>query len=591
MQKHNKMPQPDKEKDKAIPHFDFHFHLLFKHAISGGTDVNENIDVKGFADLLDTAFGGPFESQSSPQMVKQSPLKFGLIAILSVEHAFVKRMLRIPGFRLDRALPLDPKMVQKIKASEVSYHELFQEQVQYTLDKMAQFGKDWDMLLLNRSKDKEGPGVWDAIRKRANNNMQDAIRQQQAYAGSRWFALSIEGGHNLSEVPIRNNLGLIHHTPEETLKRLQDREDVDFMAINISHLSRIPEMPLCGFAQGLNKSAQNAFHSPDFHPSTENGLTLLGKKLIKQALTHPTKPILIDVKHMSLYSRLHYYRYRARLAEDHEQVSKLPVISSHTGFTFTTYSQFIANQQYLPQIDTDNEGLPVTTIAAMERKIGKTDDHVNEDLFGNPWTINLFDEEIEEIYNTNGLIGISLDQRVLGTRKMFLDGKRKSHYEPEHLAREEYTRLFENGQLPVAESALLESQHKVVPLPRERHSMLLALHLVHAVRVGLNAGIAGPDDVDDPSPWDYLCIGSDFDGLINPINSVKNVTQLDRLKGELMRYLPQADKTLPFYEREKALRYDRNGTVDRAYMESVIDKVLSINGIRLLMRFNNNWGI
>ncbi|WP_132054635.1 amidohydrolase family protein [Pseudocnuella soli] len=580
-----------------MAHFDFHFHLLFKHAISGDTDanehtdVNQNIDVKGFADLLDSAFGGPFESQASPQMVLQSPLKFGLIAILSVEHAFVKRMMRIPGFRLEKALPLDPKMVQQIKNSEVSYHELFQKQVTFTRDTIQTHGKDWDMLLLNRSKDRDEPGVWEAIRKRANANMQDAIKHQQNYKGSRWFALSIEGGHNLSEVPIRNQQGLIHQTPEETLKKLQDREDVDFLAINLSHLSRIPEMQLSGFAQGLNMSAQKAFRSPDFHPAAECGLTFLGKKLVRQALTHPVKPILIDVKHMSLYSRLQYYRYRAKLAEEHAQVSKLPVISSHTGFTFTTYSNFIGNQQYLPQVDTDSEGLPVTTIAAQERKIGKTDDHNNEDLFGNPWTINLFDEEIEEIFNTNGMIGISLDQRVLGTRKMFLDGKRKSHYEPEHLAREEYTKLFENGQVPGAEAVLLEGLQRVVPLPRERHSMLLALHLVHAVRVGLNAGIAGPADVDDPSPWDYLCIGSDFDGLINPINSVKNITQIDRLKGELMRYLPQADKTLPFYEHEKALRYDRNGTVDRKYLESVIDKVLSINGIRLLMRFNNNWGI
>lgn len=585
------MPQAGKKKNQVIPHFDFHFHLLFKHAISGGRDVNKNIEVEGFADLLDTAFGGPFESQSSPQMVLNSPLKFGLVAILSVEHAFVKRMLRIPGFRLEKALPLDPQMVQKIKNSEVSYHQLFQEQVDFTIKTIDQFAKNWDMLLLNRTKDKGEPGVWDAIRQRAHNNMEEAIRQREKYDGTRWFALSIEGGHNLSEVPIRNNLGLIHQTPEETLKRLQDRDDVDFMAMNLSHLSRIPEMPLSGFAQGLNKSAQKAFHSPDFHPATESGLTLLGKKVIKQALTHPTKPMLIDVKHMSLFSRLQYYRYRAKLAEEHEQVAKLPVISSHTGFTFTTYSQFISNRQYLPQIDTGDEGLPLTSIAAIERKIGKTDDHNNEDLFGNPWTINLFDEEIEEIFNTNGLIGISLDQRVLGTRKMFLDGKRGSHYEPEHLAREEYTWLFENGQVPVAESALLEGLQRVVPLPRERHSMLLALHLVHAVRVGKNAGITGSDDVDDPSPWDFLCIGSDFDGLINPINSVKNVTQMDRLKSELMRYLPQADKTLPFYEGEKALRYDVNGHPDLGYVEAVIDKVLSINGIRLLMRFNNNWGI
>lgn len=131
--------------------FDFHFHLLFKHAVSGGRDVNKDIDVKGFADLLDKVFGGPFESQSSPQMVLRSPLKFGVISLLAIEHAFVRKMLKLPGFRLDKALPIDQEMIKQIRDSKMCYHQLFQDQLKFTLETMANHSKQWNMHLLNRS--------------------------------------------------------------------------------------------------------------------------------------------------------------------------------------------------------------------------------------------------------------------------------------------------------------------------------------------------------------------------------------------------------------------------------------------------------
>ena len=36
----------------------------------------------------------------------------------------------------------------------------------------------------------------------------------------------------------------------------------------------------------------------------------------------------------------------------------------------------------------------------------------------NPWTINLFDEDILEIVESSGMIGIIMDERVLGYGKL-----------------------------------------------------------------------------------------------------------------------------------------------------------------------------
>ncbi|RYF37581.1 MAG: hypothetical protein EON97_00965 [Chitinophagaceae bacterium] len=91
------------------------------------------------------------------------------------------------------------------------------------------------------------------------------------------------------------------------------------------------------------------------------------------------------------------------------------------------------------------------------------------------------------------------------------------------------------------------------------------------------------------APWDHLCVGSDFDGLINPINGFDDVLQLPKLRGQLLKYLPQADKFLPFNPDQKALRYKDDGSVDAAFLNEVIDQFLFKNGLRFTVRFLHNW--
>lgn len=553
--------------------FDFHFHLLFKHYITEGTSQDQNVKVKGLADILDTIFGGPFDSQASPLQVSKSSLKLGVISLVSLEHAFANRILNVQLFRrininLSRALPMKWDLVKKVKSGQISYYDDFKAQLDdYMTASNWLKGAPYNIQYLNR-KDWNGMSA-------------DDIRSKLEGDGNRYFALAIEGGHNLSTVPIHGEVRSLF--PELKLKELQDSVDVDFISMNLCHLSYIPEQHLGGFSQGLNKTSQIAFYSEDFFPKSGLGLTALGKKVIRQALTHPKKPVLIDVKHMSVYTRFQYYRFREALAREIPSVERLPIISSHTGFTFYSLNDFIRNKRFrsTPEVV---DSVRVTKIEGENRVAARTDDRDNEKLYPNPWTINLFDEEITEIMSSRGLIGLSLDQRILGHVRVVRDGKRPQFYEGEYITQPEFEKLFRDGQLPGPEKIFKDAY----PSRAERHIMLLCMHIVHAVRVGY----ATLNWMEGTSPWDHICIGSDFDGLINPINRIDDVTCYDELRKQLIRYLPQADKSVTTYPEKKALRYkdqEEGGSVDKAYLEEAVDKFMFRNGREFLIRYLTNW--
>ena len=549
--------------------FDFHFHLLFKHYLSNGTPINEQVKTTGVASLLNDLFGGPFNSQSSPDQVKDSQLYLGVASIISLEHAFARRILHILGIDFSHILPLNKEIVNKTRDGKTSYYAEFQQQVKMYLDSKATLEQAPYHIKYTGRKDWEGKSVQQITEALKNDNTQ------------RYLIFSIEGGHNLSDVPIRGKA--LSRTPELNLKDIQDNSELDFISINLCHLSYIPEQPLGGFAQGLNKQAQIAFSSEDFMPKAGLGLTQLGKKVIRQALLHEKRPVLIDLKHMSVYTRFHYYRYRESLINEAPVVNRLPIITSHTGFTFTSLNNYLAKKQFRSTTG-QQDGVFVSIVESENRKIGKTNDSINSGLYGNPWTINLFDEEIIEIMGSRGMIGISLDQRILGAEKM-VDSNRPEYFDPEYIAREEWEKLFRDGQLPGAEKLF---DFLSIPSRAERHLMLLCLHIIYAVRIG-NAGIGWEPGT---SPWDHICIGSDFDGLINPINRIDNVLKLSDLAAGLKKYLPVADKYLNTGDGNdtRSLRYNTtDGSLDMNYLDEVIGKFMYTNGLNFTARYLSNW--
>jgi len=555
--------------------FDFHYHLLFKHQVTDQKNISIPVETKGITSLFDDLMGGAFSSQSSPSQVGQSNLHMGVIALISVEYAFANRIFHVLGIDLSKKLLgiLDEDLFNRVREGKTTYFNEFNKQVDQYLDptEKEKIRACANIQYLYRS---DFPrDIYDDKEK---------IRAKlEADGTARYMAFSIEGGHNLSNTPVHQ--GITSTNPELQLKQIQDENRLDFMFMNLCHLSEIPEQSLGGFAQGANNFSQIAFSSEDFMPKTGLGITEPGKRVIIQALTHKERPLLIDVKHMSLYTRLQYYRLKEKLAIDHPDTARLPIVSSHSGFTFIPVADYVGEKGFRSRTYQDSKtAQTICEVQPLNRNIGTTNDKRNNDLWCNPWTINLFDDEIATIMESRGMIGISLDQRILGAAKMIKDGKRKQYFEEENVPEQEWKKLFRDGQLPGAEGLLDIFGYPSRP---ERHIMLFCLHIIHAVKVGYTH-LAW---VGDASPWDHICIGSDFDGLINPINGMDNIVRLNSLGDELLKYLPIADSYYGLNNKTSALPKTKDGPIDIPALQTCIDKFLYKNGQDFMIRFLSNW--
>lgn len=543
--------------------FDFHFHLLFKHLISkkdsGRLPLTSDFKTKGIMSVIDEFMGNAFDSQSSPKMVKNSSLGYGVTALMAMEYAFAENINGLfKGFSSTN-LPINWSFIDRVKNKQISYFGLFKEEIAYYNSNLNTLEKDYNIKFISRKKP-----------------LTEDIFTNPKFT---YLAFSVEGAHNFSDVTIRDTSVLTD--PGKCYREIQDdKNNIDLFSINLVHLSEIPEQLMCGFAQALNGTAQVAFRSDDFIPKSGYGISEKGKNFIRSVFLHPY-PTLIDVKHMSVFSRHKFYQFREELGEEHPETLRLPIISSHTGFTFCSLQDFLEQKNYRSSIRYDH-GKTISEIQAKNRVIGKTNFLLNNKIFANPWTINLFDEEIIEIMQSNGLIGISMDQRILGSAKGMLDGSRPEYFkDAEAIPLYEWEKWFKNGTYDLEEAST--TVHKTDR--QVRHIYLLCAHILYAVRLGYSE----MNWVGESSPWDHICIGSDYDGLINPINPYDNITSIGNLRNDLLVYLPIVDKRLEPLKDIRAFKNKNSESIDENYLASCIDKFLSQNGKNFLKRYLKNW--
>jgi len=151
------------------------------------------------------------------------------------------------------------------------------------------------------------------------------------------------------------------------------------LAINLNHFFW---NGLCGQARTFTGLQTFIFGAGK---GVDEGMTPLGEKAVEKLLDKTKgRRVLVDIKHMSLASRIWYYDYLKKLREQGDTVA---VFSSHS----TAAGLSINSKEYL---DKDNKAK-------------------NKNSYLNRWTISLSDEDIREIHISKGLIGIMLDKYKL----------------------------------------------------------------------------------------------------------------------------------------------------------------------------------
>ncbi|MDQ6845747.1 MAG: dipeptidase, partial [Bacteroidota bacterium] len=317
--------------------------------------------------------------------------------------------------------------------------------------------------------------------------------------------LSDQGAANVKEIFTQN---FEHFTDNNTV-----------LAINICHLQ---QSGFCNHAFGIQ------FINPGYFFPTGKGITSWGEEVINRMLE---KKILTDIKHMSLLSRIQLYSM-LRDANDPNKY-KAPIICTHAGLTGQSIQGRVT---YLLQ--TPQHAGPVYEVCYLKPKSPYLND--GDIAYFNCSSINLYDEDIETILFSDGLIGLSFDQRILG----FVDENVLRDVtvpnDVEYISDAEATfflgpnpdtlPLFTNddevwtsddfGNLDPVKDVIL-------------HPLFFLNHVLHILTVAKKNPLLGVSKA-----VKKICLGSDYDGLINAIDNCKQIDDLNDFKQLCLEKMP-----------------------------------------------------
>ncbi|MDB5284312.1 MAG: peptidase [Bacteroidota bacterium] len=222
------------------------------------------------------------------------------------------------------------------------------------------------------------------------------------------------------------------------------------------------------------------------------------------------KPTYVDMRHMDVKARIEYMNYRAKYVnETHE---KIPLIVSHAAVNgknlqmakflgscpiFDDYDEYINPKKYYKKELTLNGcgkemGFDINGLDKVMDKVG----------WFHPMSNNLFDEEIDSVYKSDGIIGLSMEERALG----------KNTYNYRHHCHNlrKYIASHIDGFTYANKSHLREKKYlKKLELaePFVRNMLYIVKH----------SGVS-EKEFQNLEDWKHIAIGSDFDGIMNPID-------------------------------------------------------------------------
>jgi microsomal dipeptidase-like Zn-dependent dipeptidase len=466
-----------------MPFADLHCHPSFKTSlrrrdIADADSPFTMVDVQTGVIPVDELLGDPLDSQSSMAQLLDGGVNLVVAALYAMENAYVKSCLINIINKLSD--DLSEELVVAINQEKVSYWELTQRElthlINYQADAFPHGAAPYRYKLINTITD-------------YNPNDPNTLH----------IILSVEGGHGFygnKVVDAQTIEGIL-----ENLRFFKRPENPRLLFVTMVHHARNDlanhafAVPSTWAGKGTNDRAIGGFN-PAREAFQDGGW---GEQFIREALRlENQRRILIDVKHLSFNARLAYYRIREEMLEQAGLPPQaIPVIASHIGVTGLSYNDVIYKNgrvvRWMREFPKDRSCWEVkyNRIESFREMFIESGVHVSF----NPTSLNLYNEELDLIFASKGLIGLSLDARILGFGDPGTERLSKLDVVPSVKHHLDNNIATPPDDFP--EDSLL---------PSLKHVRYFCNNLLHMIKIG--RGMIGEE------AWKHVCIGSDFDGLI-----------------------------------------------------------------------------
>ncbi|RRA99875.1 hypothetical protein [Larkinella rosea] len=547
--------------------FDLHCHPSFKSSLLND-DLNQcptpidfvDIQIKaplGLGPCLEKVAGDSLDSQSSFGQIPGGSLVVASFLAFERVYAFVEDLKRVKN--------LGKNVFQNMKDEKDSYFDIL------TNRDVAHF-----LTFLSK---KSGLRQYQLVQSIADYPANPDVNTV-------YVVVSIEGGHNFYVQKKLLDQEQGDH-PQEIIEQLKFWKRHSADPLTAGQFPRLLYITMTHHGQNLLANhawaipirfAGNTVDVGSFDP-TGNGLSEVGEQFLRTALSEEAgqKRILIDVKHLGLASRKRVYEIMEK------DFPTVPILATHMGVTGTSWDQPPFERIDSPADHPQNMVVSYQPSGGFLREIPPTDsDHSGlTSIKFNTWSINLYDEDIIRIMRSGGLIGVSMDRRILGA--VGVEPERFSRHDfPKNWLTMEKPTLPPKGKGMLYPTKALPNQFDGNQSKVQQDLWAFCQNVIHLVLITeLAKGNADPESAVSASidPWDHICLGSDFDGLVSAIKTCPTSEQLPHFFGQRMKATLEAMaahlNTSPFIVNPIEIPAD------------VIDRLSFKNGLNFLKKHFN----
>ena len=476
-----------------MPYFDFHVHPTLKCMFSEADSKTSpwvDIDVRKIPWILRwcSEFEYILSTQADLRMLHKNKANLICVAVFVPERGMTDNNLILKQAEGTLQCYLNPARLKKINDETLKpYPDLVDEDLDVLFNNTRFNIADKQIVALTKD-----------------------VEYDENDVSKTYVVFSVEGLHSLS--PTLEKTKIDKTTILNNLDEL--RAAIPIISINITHLE---QYPFINQAYGIQFVSNE-----DFRP-TGNRFSQDGIDILRHCYEHN---IIVDIKHQSLATRRMLIE-DLRKRDDLKNVLQ-PLVCTHAGFAGISYADIpdyitiepVAGKNY----SRINWGKP--------KKYGMFDFM----LAFNPSSINLYDEDILAVIDSGGMIGLNMDKRILGyteanandasyeiisEEEEYISNAEKDVYLTKHVIGSKMNNSYCISTQEVVDGGMVN------PKLGFYHLCHFMQHVLHFIKLAQQT-----PDVN--KALTQICIGSDFDGIINPVWCCPSMNFLDKFKKQFI---------------------------------------------------------